>query len=606
MTPNLTLMVKLPYSLLCILLFISSGCTILKKEDPEKQAADFLLAFQQSLSGDEKTVLDFFDTRQSRESILSAISVLQNKASDFILCEPAFNAATVAFEEEGVNVTIPITFRSQKTDSQYTEATTLNLFLKGKKDGYVISNLAADQFYETFAKIKNEMQWEVQREQAFIDREKFYSMANALEQKFDSVIWYTSYQNELYFYVVSGSWDNYFRRYDGKTVEVNATMGLVNKDGRLVIPIEYDLIGTLGFNFKGIAEVKKNNKVGYFDFTSKEVIVPVAYDVIIPYGKEGVFCVVKSDSTYGYYDYDHQYKAGFPSEKMKNWVDNFSFIPENLQLKAGNQPLCEIPAKEHAGYGIIIPPSYLVRTGIFKEFVTGITSTDFPLEGWTEFVQTEGTVSQRISESLLALVTTIKERYLEGREEFYTHNKLVFYGPDNDTLAVENLTSGGVVDIHKVDGILEVKYSIPSEYYFEESFWPDRVPQYIYYDFSEDLKIERLKSKRYFAQTQFVKLDSSYFAGHFQHLKVDIVDGEQVYGREDINFISVPTIQYMHDEILASYGVRVINKDNNNFEIFTEVPEVSLEQAEGMYSDIDRHNITFLKTLLQAGQDKNI
>lgn len=589
-------MSKLSISFLFVTILFYS-CGALKKEDPEQSVRNFLQQFEQSLGGDEKTILEFFDTQQSRESVLSAISVFKNKETQFIECQLSFSGAVISFETENIKVNIPVTFNSRNSDQQYKEETNLVFWLKPRKESYVITNLGAGPFYETFAKIKNELQWEVQREQAFNEREKYYVTARQLQSKFDSVVWFTTYDKQPYYYVVSGNWNNYFRSYQ-QGVSQNIKMGVVDANGKQIIPQEYDLIGTLGFNFSGIAEVRKDNKSGYYDFENGQLIVPAAYDVIIPYGKQNVLCVVKNDQTYGYFNYNHEYREGFPSEEVKNWVDNFLFIPAKLQLKSGVQALCEIPAKEHAGYGIVIPPSYLVRTGIFNDIVGGITTTDFPLEGWTDYLETEGTVSQRISESLLALVTTIRERYLEGREEFYTHNKVVFVGPGHDTLKVDDLPAGGETTIRKIDGLIEVKYLIPETYYYEQSFWPDVVPGYSYFEVSDDLKITPLKSRRSFAQTQFVKLDSTYFSGKFTTSKYETVEGEERWVSTEIEFLSQQTIKYMRDEILASYGVRIEFPDNNNFEMFSDVAEVKKEDVEQLLTETDRHNLAFLESLL--------
>jgi hypothetical protein len=580
--------------LLTAILF--SSCSVLKKEDTEQKVRVFIQKFEQSLAGDEKSILELFDTPQSKESVLSAITVLQNKDTKLIECSPTFASASVSFEDETIKVIIPVKFESKNSEFEYKEETSLLLWLKPRMDSYVVSKLGAESFYETFAKIKNEMKWEVQREHAFAEREVHYAAARTLESSFDSVVWFATYNKKPYYYVVTGHWTNYVRNYE-PGVNIGVAMGVVDGSGKVVIPQEYDLIGTLGFSFSGIVEVKKNNKVGYYDFENRQLLIPAQYDVIIPYGKQNVLCLVKNEQSYGYYNFFHEYKEGFPSEEIKKWVDDFMFIPEKLQLKNGVQAMCEIPAKEHAGFGIVVPPSYLVRTGIFREVVGGITTTEFPLEGWTDYLETEGTVSQRVSESLLALVTTIRERYLEGRQEFYTHSKIVFVGPGHDTLKVGDIPAGETT-IRKLDSLIEVKYVYREDYYYEQMSWPDIVPGYSYFAISEDLKIKPLKTLRSFSETQFVKLDSTYFTGKFFHSRYDTLGEQDHWVQEEINFFTQPTIKFMRDEILASYGVKLENQDNANFEIFHDVPAVTRAEAEQLFNDIDRHNIRFLEELL--------
>jgi hypothetical protein len=78
------------------------GCSILKKEDAEKDIRLFLTTFQNSLSKPDVEILKFFNTPQSDEAIMLAIDVLRNKDLQNIECIPSFDKALVYFENDGI------------------------------------------------------------------------------------------------------------------------------------------------------------------------------------------------------------------------------------------------------------------------------------------------------------------------------------------------------------------------------------------------------------------------------------------------------------------------------------------------------------------------
>jgi hypothetical protein len=580
------------FFLIPVFVLVAGACSVLKKEDPEKNIRDYLLSFQSTLSKSEDEVLKEFETKQTREVLLTAIRVLQNKQHEFIVCEPAFGMAAITLSEDQVKVEVRVTFRSQNLDENYAESTLLTLWLKPNKKSYVISKLDAEEFYKVFAKMKNDMEWEVEREREYVARDPMYKLARVHENNFDSVIWFTKYSNKNYFYVVSGSWDNWFTTYDRPRPDLTAKMGLIDEGGEVVIPIEFDLIGTIGFDYKDIVEVEQNGKLGWFDISSRKLVIPVAHNIIIPYKHSAGKCIVKTDSTYGWYSNSFEYKPGFPDATAEQWVNEYKFIPTNLHLDGGEFSLCEIPLKEQAGYGIIVMPSYLVKTGVFKQVICGISPTEFPLNGYIDYVETTGSILQTISKSVSALVTTIKGRYLDGREEFYTHSNLVFVGEKHDTLSVTTLYSSGELYFKKIDSLLEVK-SIPDGSFFEEgSEISDAVPIYNYFRLTENIKVQKLESKRTFPQTQYVKLDSSYLSGDFSRYNYENDTNEKY------DFLSLPTIKFMRNEILASYGVKFTSEGYELYS-FKELEPKTEEEVIDELSETDSHNVKFLDKIIQ-------
>jgi hypothetical protein len=585
-----------------LILLIVYACSVLKKEDSNQEVRDFLVDFQASLLNSEDIVLKQFDAQQSRESLISAIRILQNKEHEFIVCESSFNAATIDLSGEFIQVTVPVAFRSRSLEEEYHENTSIIMWLQPKRKSYAIAKLDAVEFYNTFAKIKNEMQWTVEREREFQKREPVYALAKTLEANFDSLIWFTTYREKKYFYAVVGNWTNWFDQYAAKRPAMDAKVGLIDESGEVIVPIAYSLVGTLGFSHADIVEVNQDGKYGYFDLSSRREVIPALYDLIIPYGRDGAKVIVKSDSAYGYYDEQYQFTAGFPNDDAAAYVKSFKFIPANLHIDIESYALSEIPRRDHAGDGIVVMPSYLAATGVFEEVLHGISPTEFPLNGYTDYVETKNSVLVTITESMRALVTTIKERYLDGREEFYEHNNLVFIGPNEDTLSVTKLYSKGDVSFRSIGALLEAK-TLADEFWYEGADWEDAVPNYHYYLIGDDLQVMPLRSKRNFKMTEFVKLDSSYLTGDFQRLNPE--SGETMA----TSFLSVNTMQYMLNEILASYGVKFFHQDGqyDQFPQYKNISEKTRDEIASTLSEIDAHNVAFLERMIEmAGTGKPI
>lgn len=581
------------------LLFFAIACSILKKEDPEKEITAFLTTFQNTLSQPDETILNLFDTRQSKESILSVVKILQNKEHEFILCTALYNQPQISKEETGIKVVIPVNFTPQNIEDDFLEVTSITFWLKPRKDSFVITKLEGEEFYNAFARIRSNLEWSVDRARELKKREQIYTRAAELQQRYDSVIWFATHEKKNYYYVVKGTWTNYF--YDDNPKSENYTMGLVDEAGEVIIPIEYGLIGTLSFDMPGIVEIKKEGKVGYFNMDARQVIIPPAYDMLIPYTQDNAFALVKQDTIYGWIDRTYQYHEGFPSENSAQWVRNFEFLPKNLKLQNDTRTFCEIPNQQGAGYGIIMPPSYLVNTGVFKEIIGGISTTPVPLNGWTDYVETKGTLLQAVTNKINAVITTISERYIDGREEFYTYNRLTLVNSKQDTLAVSSFyTSGDIVFRKLSDSVLELKCDQDSPEGSE--FLEYNVPVYTYFSLGEDLSVSPYTSHRSFPQSQFAKLDSTYLSGKFNTWGEN---GEQ--GETD--FLSLATITYMRDEILADYGFRFTDTETaERFKYYNWYrPQYDkVEDFQEILSEEDSHNLDFLNKIIDILKSKPV
>jgi hypothetical protein len=574
---------------------VFAACSVIKNEDPAQGVRTFLVDFQASLTKSDQDILQYFRVTQSRDAVLSVIKILQNKDKD-VSTSVQFGQADITVEEPGYRITIPATFKLSGDESSDKDETTLVLWVTVEDKSFIITQFQGEEFYQAFTSFKNSNGWEIARNSAMESRLWVHEKARELETKFDSVIWYTTYGKDNFFYVVEGEWKNYFLDYENKAGRnPNVKMGLADSNGELIIPIAYDLVGTIGFERTGLVEVKRSGKVGYFDLDKKELVLAPEYDVIIPYtDANSCFAIVKKDTLYGWVTRNFEYHDGFPNERAKEIIDNYEFLPKNLRLKGGDQAFCEIPNKEYIGNGIVMPSTYLVANGLFKEIEGGITTTEVPMNAWTEYKETKGTLFTKISDELSAVVTLINERYLEGREEFYESNQVVFVNSRRDTVGQAKI-SGGELSIRTIEPqLLEV--TTPEDGWFMENDASEEynLTHYGYFAVAENGSVVKLESKRLFAQTQFVKLDSSYLSGSFN------VYNQELGGKQTTDFLSLKTVTSMRDEILGDYNYafpKDYHPGTGDWKLFE--PEYTDHYLESM-TEIDRHNLHFLDEVIKA------
>ncbi|HYG04601.1 MAG TPA: hypothetical protein VD927_19270, partial [Chryseosolibacter sp.] len=417
-----------------VLIALVGACSVLKKEDDNKEINAFLETFNATLKASDNEILRMFETSQPREMLIQAIRVLQNKAVDFIDCQPAFKIAMINRLQDRIEIILPVTLITKGLEKESREETAIIFNIDKGEQGYVISDFKAEEFYQSYTSLKNANEWAAIYQTEFEKRHLYYKTAHLLEDKFDTVLWYSVYNGHDYYYAASEWWNNYFLdSNDGVRAEVK--MGLVDAEGDTVVPIQYDLVGTIGFDFADLVEVRNEGKYGYYNIVTRQLVTDVVYDMIIPIKENGVSAIVRADSVFGWLDKHFEYTEGFPNAERERWVKDLKYLSQKITLSAnGNYTFCEIPSKTWTGCGIIMPPSYYVKHDLFAEIIGGINTTQVPMNGWTDYVGMQESLIRKISDNFQAMVTVLEERYLGGREEFYGESKVVLMNEKQDVL----------------------------------------------------------------------------------------------------------------------------------------------------------------------------
>jgi hypothetical protein len=590
-----------------------SSCAILQRETPEKKARKFVLAFQKSLSQPDAEVLKFFGPDQSRESLMAAIDILQNTDSALLSCIADFDKMSIVLvpvgeeimgysygafqtlgkvETEGqyVRITIPASLLPIGNEAG-TQQTSLTMMLKDVDGQYIIYQLEGDGFYNAFTSMKHDIQYASHREAEIKEREAIYELARGLEEKFDSVVWYAQYNGKVYFYAITGQWNEEALYPQNGMERPDFKMGLVDETGKEIVPIAFEMIGTLGADQENAVEVKSSYGYGYLSLDG-DTLVPPEYEQIIPYPQAGVW-IVQAEGRYGFVDDRGKFTEGFINANAKQYVEDFAFLPSQGTINSENYALCESPRQEGAGTGHFISPSYWVAAQLFEPIQFGFTTTaiDAPVGGWTEYVEF-GTFFKTISDGIGVVVASFKERYLEGREEFYEHDNLLFTDADHQIVSKENI-NGENIEVKKIsDAVLEVSMT-NTPLYFEMTGMDGQLQSprsYKYYQI-DGSRVTALESNRFHPETEFVKLDDSYITGDFKIFN-------EASGQWDVTgSLPATTLEYMRNEILAGYGMTFQNEETRGYfenQKWYTARYQNEADFEAELTEIDRHNLLFL------------
>jgi hypothetical protein len=577
--------------LLYALILLASGCSIMKQEDPETKVRNFVSTFEQTLQGSDNEILAMFDTQQSQEAIMSAVKLLQNQTEYGIRCLIYPTDASITFEETGVRVIIPADLSGMVDENNLTNATsTLTLVLTPKKGTFVITQLEGEELYSAYMQMKYDLAEAQGQQDLHAHIVEYVRYVKQLQQSYDTVAWAAQYDDTPYFYVVNGSWTD---THDGSFV-----MGLVDKTGKEIVPVKYNMVGTIGFDWPGLLEVRRGNAVGLFSLTAGEV-VPVEFERIIPFETGASFAIVESGDIYGWLDKSYQFHEGFPSEEAKAFISNHDFLPTGREFSNLTVTLGEIPSEENYGSGVLIFPSYLTATGLFNEVETGFAMYQEAWRGNTEAIAADHKFFDSVLDGVNMLMTSITKRYLDGREAFYTTDEISFVNTNGELVGAAATLSSSDLTINRIDStLIEIVSAYSSddwEYYDEMTDESENnLPQYLYFRLGEN-GLDELTSSRTFKFTEFVKLDSSYLEGNFTYFS------RETLSEQTRTFLSDSSLMRMRNEILAEYGY--IFPDERTTEQFKyykwyQPRFETLAQIEEALTDIDRHNLKFLEVIL--------
>jgi WG containing repeat len=255
---------------------IAAACSIVRKEKLDKDAEQFLTEFKNVLTKSDAEILAMFFSGQTEEEILRGIAVLQNKDTA-VSTTIRYAEATAKWEDGYLLIDLPVLIDATGEEKIVKH---ISLKLVQKKAGkFYINRFGGEEVYSAYQSLKYKVENRDLLAKRLQELKVYYDRAMELQKNYDSVVWYTQYKDTTYYFAVNGKFvlDSL-----NKTTPATFKMGLVHENGKVVVPVEYDLIGNPSINIADAVEVKRDGKVGYFDLTGK-MLVPAEYTWVVPY-----------------------------------------------------------------------------------------------------------------------------------------------------------------------------------------------------------------------------------------------------------------------------------------------------------------------------------
>lgn len=585
-----------------------------KSEDKSNAASEnltflneFVEQFKEGLSAEEdRKLLGMLKLERSQEALTELVKVLKNTHHS-IKCEFDFGRTT--FQKIGENqlqVWFPVSLVNTNYPNQEPEIFIVSAKVEKLDNSFVIREMDADLLYHKFTAFENRDFWKLELEAEYEKRKLVYELVERLQAGVDSVIWFTRYQDQLYFYFVQGEWNNP-KSFDNYRADAEKTvpkvgsykMGLLDAEGKVVIPADYDLIGTLGFDMENLVEVKRNGKYGMYHLQSRLPVIPAVYDVLIPFTTpdDKKLILTQEGKQTGYFNSDFLHFEGLPPvPKVDEYLAGYKYLDNGLLIKNGQQAMMEVPNREYLGNGYVVPPSYLTNLQVMDSIEFGFTTTELGFNAGNESREFLSLSWQKISDTFNGLIVLIKDRYMDGREEFYYRSRVAILDKEHTVKANADFNGSDLVSIRFLRdfGYYEAKTNHYSDL-FDIDTDQMNLNHYSYFSLGQNGEIQYLETPRMFPETKFSRMDSSYVRGDFS---LFLGDGKYV----NTDFLSERTIQFMLDGILADNGYVFPDEDREmyftNFRKEGEKTTGKIEEALANFSEIDRHNYDFLSSLL--------
>ncbi len=119
-------------------------------------------------------------------------------------------------------------------------------------------------------------------------------------------------------------------QYLGKSVFVvskKQKKGLVLSDGKSLLPLEYDGIGSI-LN-QNVVPILKSMKFGIFNLETKKTIKPTYEKNLVPYGNN--YLVAYKDGGYGFINWDNKPQSKFEFEEVRYWNDSIAWVKKSFE-----------------------------------------------------------------------------------------------------------------------------------------------------------------------------------------------------------------------------------------------------------------------------------
>jgi YARHG domain/WG containing repeat len=516
-----------------------------------------------------------------------------------------------------VSVKIPVSFSHQSLEDNHSV-----LILKIYKTAhYKLKIIQADtrKFFDDYVNYETYVKNSIHIDDVVYSDLTLASFktADQLKTRYDSILWFEHVDDKTFYYVIKGKLNDDFYLQSGQTKNYSPTykMGLVNADLKEIIPPEYDLIHNVGGTINGFVEVEMNGKKGLYNLDGKNVVV-VIYDQIIPLTDDNNLALLRKDDNYFYLKKDTTVTDKIDGFKIADVFSKFKTYGDSYSLsESSSKNIMEY--NEHGNVmSIIVPPSYLVDLQIFPKFIN--FNNPLRKEGSNEAEHG----SQRMdikynglqkddTNWFISAFYSITDHFWDGRSGLYAKNEtkpvIIIDKKQNKILSFTSDYTGSSGDeegesfsnealfckenaVRAInDTLFEYKstsalgWSLINEKKIAEA-------PYYYYLHIVNGRLAALPNQRLFGCTQYVKMDDSYLNACY------------VIGDKKIDHVTTELLEYMKNEIYASYGYKFKSDKwttvfQYSFGRLTEAKNITVDDS---LTAIEKYNINWINSKLNS------
>jgi YARHG domain/WG containing repeat len=609
-----------------VIFAVSTFFLLHKKKSPPNsvELTQFLYKFNNAVNeGNADTVNACFQFSRKNKTLKNLANLLIGKKKK----DGSLPLATVILDIDKaetknigaglVSVKIPVSFSHQSLEDNHSV-----LILKIYKTAhYKLKIIQADtrKFFDDYVNYETYVKNSIHIDDVVYSDLTLASFktADQLKTRYDSVLWFEHVDGKTFYYVIKGKLNDEF--YQSKRYSPAYKMGLVNTDQKEIIPPEYDLIHNVGGTIDGLIEVEMNGKKGLYNLDGKNVVV-VIYDQIIPLEDEANLALLRKDDNYFYLKKDTTvtdkidgFKIADAFPKFKSYSDSYS-----LSEKSSKNVM---EYNEHGNVmSIIVPPSYLVDLQIFPKFIN--FNNPLRTKGHTGYEEEEERGSERMdiryngiqkddANWFMSAFYSITDHFWNGRSGLYVKNEtkpvIIIDKKQNKILS---FTGNGDID----DGEDEEGVSNETAFCKENAVRAinDTLFEYkstsalrlsslnenntisegaaYYYLHVVNGQLAALPNRRLFGCTKYVKMDDSYLNACY------------VIGDKKIDHVTTELLQYMKNEIYASYGYKFKSDKwttvfQYRFDRYDGAKNVTVDDS---LTEIEKYNINWINSKLNS------
>ncbi len=430
------------------------------------------------------------------------------------------------------------------------------------------------------------------------------SIFKLLISKFGDAPFYCQ-PKEKTFYVVSNQEYDYRGRFNRQF-----KYGISDDSLNTLLPVDFDKIYNPDLVIKNCFEIKKNGKVGLYNYVTSQILFP-RFDYIIPEDPK-ISNIAFGKVADKWFKIDNSDLTRFPmvNYNPKDILSQLKFNVHDLgnNMLYNSYYVAGTYNEPTEGQGVVITPSYLEYFKIMSDAFEDIVISDErgEYDFGIEKAKLRTSYLHSISENITAFFYSFYEEGIDARDYTTNTESIVIYNTQNSqstTIDTENnsgyyypCNDDGTRFVN--DSILEIK-SIVSPNNDLDKIEYDFETQFRYYQIDANGSVKELKSNRHFDFTKFIYINEQQFEGCFgKHIPYD--EQQDDYNILISEHLSIEDLDIMRNEIFAEYGYKFKTEEWQDYFSKKGWYKPRFDDVNDQLTEIDKANI---KVILKVKEE---